>query len=422
MRIIVNDYLRKNIKFLIFYLICTGGCLSFVACAWKYGFTTLHWLVMGNDFDWTGLDYYLSILFYNNLDTIYNGEVYYPPLVTLFFYYISRITYVCFCDDRTSAMAQVLSSTPYQIMIYNGYLALGVASIVYAIGEYKISAFKKITTVFFVLCSAPMFAGALERGNTVLFAVGFLLLAFAWRDSSDAIKREMALVLIALSAGIKLYPAVAGILYLKEKRYKEAIRLIIYGIVCIFSPFVVLGKTALANFLRAIAWRNDSIFEGRIQFFKGLITILVGDSSNMLVNVSYYFFIIILIAFLWKTKSKLCEYTYLAVFMSVVPGNAYRFTLLFWLLPLLIVISMEDEHGFYYILYAIAISCVFAVPTVAGVLTNFSDHNYPYPDMTYVEFAIYIPIWILTFGTVLWEAIVMLKEFSIKVQMKKTKK
>jgi hypothetical protein len=50
--------------------------------------------------------------------------------------------------------------------------------------------------------------------------------------------RETALFLFAIAAALKLYPAVFGILYLVKKRYKEAGRLIIYGFLFFFVPFV----------------------------------------------------------------------------------------------------------------------------------------------------------------------------------------
>jgi len=76
-----------------------------------------------------------------------------------------------------------------------------------------------------------------ERGNSVLNVMVMLLWAFDLRDSREAWKREAALLLIAVAANFKLYPAVFGVIYLLEKRWKEAIRLIIYGVVLFVVPF-----------------------------------------------------------------------------------------------------------------------------------------------------------------------------------------
>lgn len=56
-------------------------------------------------------------------------------------------------------------------------------------------------------------------------------------DSDNATERELAYIALAIAAAIKLYPAVLGVLTLADKRYKETVRLIIYGIVASFLPF-----------------------------------------------------------------------------------------------------------------------------------------------------------------------------------------
>ena len=68
-----------------------------------------------------------------------------------------------------------------------------------------------------------------------------LLWALALRDSKEGWKREAALVLIAVAANFKLYPAAFGVLYLLEKRWREAVRLIVYGVVLFVVPFAWFG-------------------------------------------------------------------------------------------------------------------------------------------------------------------------------------
>ena len=77
----------------------------------------------------------------------------------------------------------------------------------------------------------------IERGNSVLNVMVMLLLALELRDSREAWKREAALLLIAVAAGFKIYPCVFGLLYVFEKRWKETVRLLIYGVALFFVPF-----------------------------------------------------------------------------------------------------------------------------------------------------------------------------------------
>lgn len=74
-----------------------------------------------------------------------------------------------------------------------------------------------------------------------MIACILLLRALELREHKDRTGKERALLCIAVAAGLKIYPAVFGILYIKEKRYQEAARLVLYGILCFFVPFVFFG-------------------------------------------------------------------------------------------------------------------------------------------------------------------------------------
>ncbi len=92
-----------------------------------------------------------------------------------------------------------------------------------------------LTAIFFFACLVWGFA--FERGNLVLYAMVFLMIGLALRDSSNKAFRELSLVMVAVSAGFKLYPALFGFLWIAEKRYKEAARLVVYGLASFLSHF-----------------------------------------------------------------------------------------------------------------------------------------------------------------------------------------
>ena len=100
----------------------------------------------------------------------------------------------------------------------------------------KSIASKKWMAALFV-CSYPFWL-AIERGNMSLLVLILLMYAMALKDSTKIWERETALLLFAMAAALKLYPAVFGLLYLISKRYKEAVRLVIYGVLFFFLPFV----------------------------------------------------------------------------------------------------------------------------------------------------------------------------------------
>jgi hypothetical protein len=82
---------------------------------------------------------------------------------------------------------------------------------------------------------------ALERGNSA-YPVMVLLLYFLFlREGKARWQRELALLLLAVAAGMKIYPALFGLLYLLEKRWREAARLTLYGVLVFFVPFAWYG-------------------------------------------------------------------------------------------------------------------------------------------------------------------------------------
>lgn len=90
----------------------------------------------------------------------------------------------------------------------------------------------------------------IERGNSVFNVMILMLFPLYLRESPKAWKRELALLLIALAAGMKIYPCLLGLLYLLEKRYKEALRLVVYGLLFFFVPFIWFsGLEGLKQFL-----------------------------------------------------------------------------------------------------------------------------------------------------------------------------
>ena len=105
------------------------------------------------------------------------------------------------------------------------------------------------------MCSYPFWL-AIERGNMSLLVLILLMYAMALKDSAKSWEREVALLLFAVAAALTLSPAVFGLLYLISKRYKEAARLIIYGVLLFFLPFVffqgVLGFQIFLHNLNAV--------------------------------------------------------------------------------------------------------------------------------------------------------------------------
>ena len=181
-------------------------------------------------------DFVFHLYYSKDLSTVYTKSIHvcFPPLIYLFYH----------------ALNLMMPPQDGKDINFNAMYDL---CAIYLIVEFLIFAFvvkrflkkqsdKKILITVILLTLSSCFAfGVIQCANIAFFVVILLLLAIDFKESNSKIKQELAMILIAIAAAIKIYPAVFGLLYIAEKKYKEAIRLIIYGILFFAVPFAFTG-------------------------------------------------------------------------------------------------------------------------------------------------------------------------------------
>ncbi len=105
------------------------------------------------------------------------------------------------------------------------------------------SSISKVLFAFFAVFNIPVLY-MLERGNMILFSfIALIIYAFTY-NSQNKVYREIGLISLAFAFSIKLYPVVFGWFLLTDKRYKEAIRCAIYGVLMLIIPSFFFGGPA----------------------------------------------------------------------------------------------------------------------------------------------------------------------------------
>ena len=179
--------------------------------------------------------------FINNLHyPTHDGGPYYdsmwasfPPFAYTLYYLVN----VCFTRAKVST----------EFLAYALITAASAVAMLYAVQRLMEKHNKNQNTArhAFLLSLCLLLSGVsiytIERGNSVFNVMILLLFAMYLREAKEKWKREAALLLIAAAAGMKIYPALFGLLYLLEKRYREAFRLVIYGVLLFFVPFAWFG-------------------------------------------------------------------------------------------------------------------------------------------------------------------------------------
>lgn len=194
-----------------------------------------------------------------------------------------------------------------------------------------------------ILLSVP-FIFTYERANLILIAIVFSF-GFVWGyDSKNKWIRGFSYLCLALAAAVKVYPAVLGLILVKERRWKSTGVLAVVGATVFLLPFFAFdgGITNLhrmINNLSGITATMQTRFYGLrhdLKNFLGILTEATGvdfGKYEMVTIIVVSMCILLAVVFRtemprWKAMALLCSLTIL------IPGFSYTYTLTFMAIPL----------------------------------------------------------------------------------------
>lgn len=375
--------IKKITPTALFFIVSIAGIVGFLVFAFfNNSVSTFDWLIMQHNGDYTLADYFYHIFYGRDLTTVYNAydvDPCFPPLSYLLYHYMFVINPV----DNMERLKDVINYR-YYLFIYLVFSSVLVALFSFSVqifNENSIKPWKSSRSMLLTIVaifSAPFGASALERGNAVFIVLILLMFAMAFKDSENKALRELALILIAVAANFKLYPAIFGLLYLKEKRYKEAVRLMIYGVALFVVPFIFFdGLKSVKDYLiilKLMQGRSNEqattirgLVTSAFEMAKGMDYKWIGHTVGKIVENIYL--VVTLVAF-WVSKNKWKEMFLLVSPMVVYVASAYRYTAIYFFIALMIFLLMQNEidnniFGKIDYLYAFLFAMVFTVPVWA---------------------------------------------------------
>lgn len=288
---------------------------------------------------------------YWNRDQLYSAGTIYPPLANLFYAVITR----CMSVESLQRL-QSLSD-------YNKIKSLqecSVAFILYAniqllfyyivcVNWKKGKPIEKNIFAIGMLFTVP-FLYQFERANIIFLVMVFTMLFFAWKDSNNRILRELSYLSLAIAAGLKIYPAVFGIVLLRERRYKDALRLVIYGIGAFLIPFVFYGgPEALFLLLENLSRTSGEFSMTRIGCQLDYVTVLknmfrfLGGNCIFAGRVFRGLVVILGICAVFCLKETWKSVLLLTCMVIGLPSISYVYTAVFILIPLVIYLDGENK-------------------------------------------------------------------------------
>ncbi|MBQ8817027.1 MAG: DUF2029 domain-containing protein [Clostridia bacterium] len=278
------------------------------------------------------------------------GETY-PPLAQGILWLLGQ-----FMPAETAVSdALEVRETAYGLMLFFCVLAIGMF-ILYAIFQHTEKNSKSRIRYFlpflFLLCPPIVFM--VERGNILILAfVASALFVAGYRSESPLI-RNLSYACLGFAAAIKIYPAVLGLLVLREKNTKHTLQCLSWGIGFMLIPFAFCGgMTSLTLYLRniGVAFQKHSLghdrwllnYSNTLYCFTGSSDAGIALADSISKWTLYPFMALILIAGLVCRKRWKIMLAAILVLL-LYPGFSLYYMGAFLLLPLF-AFFCEEQHS-----------------------------------------------------------------------------
>ncbi len=201
-------------------------------------FTDIFFLRGGDFF----MDFFNSVRDASQGSAVYTERgVIYPPMANLIFLIFSRFTPA---EYNSTAFPERHTWTSYfaphaLVMLCVTVCAVILFFLVYSSIKNS-SRLRRFAFAFFAFFSVPVLF-MLERGNILIVCLIALMIYAITYNSPSKLYREIGLICLAFAFSLKLYPAVFGWFLIADKRKKEALRCVAYGVAMLIIPSFFFG-------------------------------------------------------------------------------------------------------------------------------------------------------------------------------------
>ncbi len=382
----------RNLRKIIFIACMWIGIIFFLCCGIaSHGELLLR--SFHNDSNDTFMDFFNSLQYERHP---YEAKVIYPPLANLFYYIMhafvpegifSRGTVAI----RDSQIGRILLVLYMLVTIFLLYLAIGKM-------DKKSSNNVQMLTFFTLLFSTPILF-TIERANLIIIALIFMVFFCAYYDSESKLLKHFAFLSLAISASIKIYPAMLGLLLIREKRWKDTFICIIYGIIVFFLPFIFFGgiKSAILMINNIANCGSEMLNNGEgwklsilsiCNYFSVWFTGTIGSYNALATLLKIICFIggcVILLFVKYDEKWKL--YMVPTLMMVLLPDFSFVYSGIFLIVPLLYYLNADTKFKKSDVIYMILFLLIMApiVEKNLDIFIPFKQDYYPLNLSTLIE-------------------------------------
>jgi len=295
---------------------------------------------------------FFNVLKYISTRDPYNYDLYnplyekqYPPLAYLLLYPFTKF-YNYIDNTALSAIASPTAMISFELLFIIFFL-------VYGILLYKIKN-GSVTIRFFTglaLSTSGISIFSLERGNLIYLSAICVCVYLVSFNHEKSWIREISYIFLAIAFALKCYPALFGILLLYEKRYVDAVKVVLYGLSLFLLPFIFFsgGIDNIWQMIQNIQQNSINYMYRDITYRFGFIpaAILFNLSKSQITFVHYCSSILLVLSAFTAWSHKLLWKKVMVLTCSIIlfPVNSGYYCGLYLFVPIIMFLN-EKRHRF----------------------------------------------------------------------------
>lgn len=341
----------------------------------------------------TYMDFFNMVVVVPGWDIYSNHQFMYPPLAAMLIREFSLLIPPAMLDGSAKALRMDQSGQ----MAFLAFLLLGICCVALLIASmFRGSRWERRLLIFLVLFSLP-FLYTYERGNAILYAVALLLAYVYWKDSPKWYLREVALLALAAAASLKVYPALFGLLLLRERRWGDMAKALAYGLALFFLPFLLFGGFGKIPDLLETLRMGSAVAAGDLFGYKVDLTNLLRiagvllhlDDAAVLRAAPWvsYGLLALTIPAAAGLKQDWKAQMLLACALIICPPFNFVYALVYMAVPLIAFLNKEQSQrsdGFYSVVFAMLLSPLY-VGNVFGLTDGRAYGGFPLTIMNLLQ-------------------------------------
>lgn len=174
----------------------------------------------------------------------YKYQMIYPPLISVIYAVLGQFIYVQNISEHAYNLRELQSGA----MVFMYYMLVVYIALLYLVFKIKKGTSKeKIFFCVSLLLTTP-FLFEMERGNAIILALVGVLYFLYGRDCENQRVRYLSFFALGIAAGIKITPAIFGLLLIREGKYRDAWAAFVIGCITFFVPFLFTDGNILTLF------------------------------------------------------------------------------------------------------------------------------------------------------------------------------